>query len=135
MSRAIQRGADPRHVQRVNNLVNRLIMLAEEDLQLAEVMARAPLAKEGAESLTGQPLPAPSLSMTDAQLAARGWTRVDLSVALDALKNKREVPYYLICAHERTVGRQRLMQASQEKPIKARAFALPRPTPRDGEEP
>lgn len=134
MSRAIQRGADPRHVQRVNNLINRLILQADDDLQVAEAAARAPLVKDGAESLAGQPLPAPTLAMTDEQLKARGWTRADLSVALDALKNKREVPYYLICAHERTVGRQRLMQASQEKPIKARAFALPRPTPRDGEE-
>lgn len=121
----VQRGMPAAHVARLNGLVQRMIRIAEDDVEVAELMKRAPMTMEGAESLAGAPLPAVSLSMTDPELAARGWTRGELAIALCAMKNKREVPYFLIAAHERAIGRQKLLQAANEAPVKAYSYVVP----------
>lgn len=45
------------------------------------------------------------LAKSDDDLAALGWNRADLRVAIDGKQNSKEVPYYLKMAQERTVMR------------------------------
>jgi hypothetical protein len=109
---------DPVDVARLNALVNRLAMVAEDDLQIAECAARA-------KSLASVEEGVGLLQLSDQELAEKGWLRAELIIATDAKRCKKEVPYYVTMAHERVIGRQRLMQSATNPSAKARMVLIP----------
>lgn len=110
---------DPVDVARLNALVNRLAAIAEDDLAVSEAAGRA------AELLAASS--PPTLGMTDGELAERGWTRRELVIAMDARSSKKDVPYYVVMAHERVLSRQRLMAAAVSETPRARGYVIPVP--------
>ena len=75
------------------------------------------------------------LKLTDPELAAAGWSRRELKVAIHACKPKSEVPFYMAAAQERHVNRMKTLPTEGGDGEKARGFILPMaPAPDDEED-
>lgn len=85
---------------RLNYLVQKFADQAEGDAELSEATKRAAdldSVEEGLDLLKKSP----------EELAAKGWTKKDLRVAVDAKVPKNQAPFYLHAAHERHTNRVR----------------------------
>jgi hypothetical protein len=76
-----------------------VVALEVRDLGITHDMDRA--ADLSADELTKM------MGKTDKEIAAAGWTRRGIRIALYALNPRGEAPYFLQAAHERTLARVR----------------------------
>lgn len=105
---------------RYNRVQEALIEQAETDMEVTTAMNRA-------AELTSVDEGKRMLAMcTKEELAARGWTRKALIIAIDAKESRAHVSFYLAATQERHNTRLRATPPSQNNGARAPIFCLPK---------
>lgn len=103
---------------RLGGVVEAFKEMANSDATILEVGKRAAEFLDPEEGIK-------MLKLTDPELAAAGWTRRELKVAIHASKPKSEVPFYMLASQERHLGRMKTLPTEGGDGGKAKGFILP----------